>query len=118
MKNHLLTAAGFLLLAIAGTNAETKVTVDYHNNDEATPAFAFKSVPRPSTNDAATSAKFTIVDGEADSNGGDLDKLHDGKLPTEADQPEENFFFDAGSGGGRLKGDLGSAISIRLVNSY
>src|SRR6267154_523646 len=117
MKNYLLTT-GFLFLTLAGTQAETKVTVDYRNNDEATTAFVFKSVPCPSTNDTATAARFTIVDGEADSNGGDLDKLHDGKLPTDADQPEESFFFSAGSDGGRLRVDFGDAISIRQVNTY
>ncbi len=119
MKNYLLIAtAGIFCLAAFGTRAETKVTVDYHDNDEATPAFNFKTVPRPSTNDAATTAKFIIVDGEADSNSGDLDTLHDGKLPEEADQPDENFFFSAGSDGGRLQVDLGSEINVRQVNTY
>jgi len=61
---------------------------------------------------------FFVVDGEADSNSGGLDKLHDGKLPGDADQPEENFFFQAGSDGGRLQVDLGHAISVRQVNTY
>lgn len=118
MKNYLGIAAGIICLAAFGTRAETKVTVGYHDSDEATPAFNFKAVPRPSTNDAATTAKFIIVDGEADSNSGDLDKLHDGKLPEDGDQPEENFFFSAGSAGGRLQVDLGSVINVRQVNTY
>jgi hypothetical protein len=118
MKNYLLTAAGLLFLAATGTNAETKVTVDYNGNDGATPAFTFKSVPYPSANDAATAAKFTVVDGDMDSNCGGLGKLNDGRLPTDADQPDENFFFAAGSGGGRLLADLGSVISVRQVNTY
>ena len=119
MKNHLLLAmTGMAMLVAPAMRAETKVTVDYRNNDEATSAFAFKTVPHPSANDAATSAKFLIVDGEADSSGGDVEKLHDGKLPDEADQPDANFFFSAGSNGGRVQVDLGSAINVRQVNTY
>jgi len=118
MKNSLLTAVGLLFLAAAETNAETKVTVDYNDNDEATPAFAFKSVPYPSANNAATAARFIVADGDMDSSCGGLGKLNDGKLPTDADQPEENFFFAAGSGGGRLLADLACVISVRQVNTY
>ncbi|MDR3459309.1 MAG: basic secretory protein-like protein [Verrucomicrobiae bacterium] len=119
MKNCLMwVAAGCFFLGAAGTEAGTKVTVAYHNNDGATPAFEFKSVPGPSMNDAATTAKFSIVDGGADSNSGGLGKLNDGKLPVDADQPEENFFFDAGSDGGRLRVDLGGVINVRQVNTY
>jgi hypothetical protein len=107
-----------LLATITSVLAETTTTIDHLDNDDATASFAFKSVPPPSTNDAATSARFSIVDGEADPNSGSLDKLHDGGLPEEADQPEENFFFAAGSDGGRLKVDLGRAIDIRQVNTY
>jgi len=59
MRNCLLIAvAGIFCLAASGSRAETKVTVDYHSNDDAAPAFSFKTVPGPSANDAATSAKF------------------------------------------------------------
>ena len=107
-----------VLLAVFAARAEIKVTVAHNANDQATPEFKFKNVPSPSTNDAATEAKFTIVDGDKDENSGGLEKLHDGKLPTEEDQPAENFFFDAGTEGGRLLVDLGSAINIQQVNTY
>jgi len=94
MKKHLLASLGLFCLLGVNARAETKVTVDYHNNDEAAAAFAFKSMPSPSTNDAAATAKFSMVDGDVESYSGGLDKLRDGKLPTDADQPEENFFFD------------------------
>ncbi|MBE0536682.1 MAG: DUF1080 domain-containing protein, partial [Phycisphaerae bacterium] len=61
---------------------------------------------------------FTVVDGRRDRNGGDVDKLNDGKMPTDADQPGENFFFAAGTGGGRLLADLGAAVEIKQVNTY
>ena len=94
------------------------VTVGHNTGDDATPEFKFKNVPSPSANDAAMSAKFTIVDGEADPNGGDLSKLNDGKLPDQEDQPAENFFFNAGTAGGRLQMDLGGIISIKQINTY
>jgi hypothetical protein len=63
-------------------------------------------------------AVFTIVDGAEDNNGGGLEKLHDGRLPTEEDEPSENFFFHSGTDGGRLLVDLGNAIDIKQVNTY
>jgi hypothetical protein len=47
-----------------------------------------------------------------------MDKLHDGKLPGEEDQPGENFFFNAGTSGGRLRADLGRVIRLKQVNTY
>jgi len=98
--------------------AEVKPVVDHNTNEQATPAFKFKNVPAPSKDDAATKAKITIVAGEQDPNGGTTAKLNDGKAPTEEDQPDENFFFNAGTEGGRLAIDLGSAINVKEVNTY
>jgi hypothetical protein len=113
----LVIAAGILLAGLAA-QAEIKTTVDHNANDQAKAEFKFKNVPSPSTNDAATQSKFTIVDGEKDSAGGGVEKLNDGKLPTEEDQPDANFFFDAGTEGGRLQLDLGSVTAIKQVNTY
>src|SRR5687767_6101323 len=71
--------------------AEIKVVAERNESGDA--SFKFKTVPAPSRGDAATKAKFTIVDGERDSNGGDLAQLHDGRVPSEDDQPARNFFF-------------------------
>ena len=75
-------------------------------------------MPPPASNDAASKAKFTLVDGRRDDAGGELTVLHDGKLPTEEDQPERNFFFAQGQDGGRLAIDLGKAIEVKQVNTY
>src|SRR5690348_13618678 len=94
-QGKLLAGTFLLLLCVAlSARAEIKPVVERNQGDQATPAFKFKSVPSPSNSDAAQKAKFEIVDGEKDDNGGDLDKLHDGALPTEEDQPAENFFFN------------------------
>ena len=119
MKNHAyIITIGILLLVGLAAHAEVKVTVGHNDNDDAALAFKFKNVPSPSANNAAIRVKFTIVDGEADPNGGDLSKLNDGKLPDDEDQPDENFFFNAGTAGGWLQVDLGGVINIRQVNTY
>lgn len=115
MRIQSLIISGSLLLALGVTQAGVKVTVDH---DTTGTAFKFKSVGLPANNDAAEKAQFTLVDGERDRNSGDLAVLHDGRVPAEEDQPAENFFFRAGTDGGRIGIDLGSVISIRQVNTY
>jgi hypothetical protein len=124
MKSNSVFRSGvcvlLLVFAWAATHvsAEVKITVDHNDTDHSTAEFKFKDVPSPSKTSAATAAKFTIVDGEKDENGGELDVLHDGKLPTEQDQPASNFFFNQGTEGGRILIDLGSAIDVKQVNTY
>jgi hypothetical protein len=120
MKYHVSIAfiASFLVVSAASARADVGVVVEHNDNDHATAAFKFKNIPSPARTDAATKAKFTIVDGERDENGGDLDKLHDGNVPTQADEPSENFFFNAGTDGGRIQVDLGRIVEIRQVNTY
>jgi hypothetical protein len=109
--------AAALLFAFAA-RAEIKPVVDHNDNEHAKPEFKFEHVPSPSKDDAATKAKFSIVEGERDPAGADLDALNDGKLPTEEDQPAANFYFNAGTEGGRLLLDLGDAIDVKQVNTY
>jgi hypothetical protein len=108
------------LLAVSSLPAEVKVLVDRNDITEADRAFRFKSVPPPAKNDLATDATFSSPDGRRDPNGGNLDRLHDGKLPTEEDQPSGNFFFSGGSAAssGRIVIDLGAAKPVKEVNSY
>jgi Peptidase of plants and bacteria len=119
MKSRLLLVLVTVFLAASlPLSAEIKPVVERNRGDDATPAFHFSHVPAPSQNDAATKAEFILVDGRKDRNGGDLDKLHDGKVPAEEDQPSENFFFNAGSEGGRLLIDLDRVIEVKQVNTY
>ncbi len=119
MKHRIIIVAiAALLLAEAAARPEIKITVDRNAKGEAKPGFKFKNVPSPSADDAATQAKFTIVSGARDDNGAGVEALNDGKLPTEEDQPEQNFFFDAGTDGGRLQVDLGKVIEVKQVNTY
>ncbi|HZS49094.1 MAG TPA: hypothetical protein VFC63_28765 [Blastocatellia bacterium] len=97
---------------------EVKITVDHNSGPAENKDFKFKNVPSPSKDDAATKAKLVLVDGEVDPNGADLDAVTDGRLPDFEDDPGSNFFFNAGTGGGRFRIDLGSAIEIAQINTY
>ena len=107
-----------ILVCAMACPAEIKVVTGHNSNESTSMDFKFKNVPQPSRNDAATKATFTLVTGRRDRNGGNLEKLHDGKIPSEGDQPSENFFFSAGANGGRLLIDLGDVIDISQVNTY
>ena len=54
------------------------------------------------------------MEGQADANGGGLAVLHDGKLPQSEDEPRNNFFFRAGTDGGRLLVDGGVVANIAV----
>ena len=123
IRNGLKLAIGILVVGSGMVWAEVRTAVVRLPSEQAGPEFRFPEnpsgkVPSPSQSDAASKAVFTLVDGTRDRNGGDLVKLNDGKLPAEEDQPAENFFFAAGSDGGRLAIDLGKLVEITQVNSY
>ncbi len=117
-----LSKAGFAILALLlmgpPAPAEIKVTVDYNGVGSASAAFKFTRVPAPAKDDAATGAKLTLVDGEIDPNGADLGTLTDGVLSKEEDEPAANFFFNAGTIGGRFSIDLGGVIDVAEINTY
>ena len=116
---RLLALVAFVMVVLVSVSlADINVVVDRHSAEDATAGFVFPKVPAPSQSDAAQKATFTLVDGRRDRNGGSLAVLHDGKVPTDEDQPSGNFFFAGGANGGRLGVDLGKAIAIKQVNSY
>ena len=117
MKLCVLFVVGAIAVALASIcSAEIRVAVE--RNESGSPGFKFNNVPTPSRGDTATTAKFTIVDGRRDGNGGDLEQLHDGRVPSEEDQPGRNFFFGQGTDGGRIQIDLGTKKSMKRVNTY
>ena len=120
MKAHrVFTVAAFVVLIVTSAlPAEIKTVVDHHDSGSAASGFAFKNVPAPSQSDAAQKAAFTLVDGRRDRNGGDVATLHNGRVPTDEDQPGENFFFAAGTDGGRILVDLGKPTDIKQINTY
>ncbi|HOW66654.1 MAG TPA: basic secretory protein-like protein, partial [Verrucomicrobiota bacterium] len=115
-----LSVAVATTLFLSGIHArsEIKIVTECNPVDEAAPGFEFKTVPSPARNDSATSARFVLVDGRPDSNGGRLEQLHDGLVPSEDDEPAKNFFFAAGTEGGRLLIDLGRPVEIQQIRTY
>lgn len=120
MRHRRAWIAGAVAFLLAGqfAQAEIKTAVERNGDDRATAEFTFANVPRPSRTDAATRAEFTIVDGQVDGNSGNVEQLNDGRLPDEADVPEDNFFFAPRTDGGRLAVDLGGIIEVKQVNTY
>lgn len=118
MKHPIILATAVLAFFAAANHGEVTTTVAHNSNASPALDFKFGNTPQPSRSDAATKAVFSIVEGQRDRNGGTLDKLHDGLIPTNEDQPTENFFFAAGTSGGRLFINLGAPAEIKQVNSY
>lgn len=98
--------------------ATFSVIVDHNPNGVATREFKFKNVPSPVADDAARTAKLTLIDGDIDAGSAELNALIDGRLPSDEDEPGANLFFRAGGSGGRFRMDLGKAIEIAQVNTY
>ncbi len=116
--NHLPLTAAVSALLVSATLASAEIKTAIAHDPEGQPGFRLTDIPRPSRTDAATTAKFTLLEGEADSNGDGLGQLHDGNVPLDADEPARNFFFAAGTAGGRILVDLNRVVEIRQVNTY
>ena len=115
--------AGVAIVLLAGLTAQAQIKVTVDHNADGDPQFKFKNVPGPVKGDAAEGkagarVRFTVVDGESDSNGSNIRALNDGRLPEQDDDPGNNFFFMANGDGGRLKLDLPGAIDVKQVNTY
>jgi hypothetical protein len=110
--------AGVVVALLIATTFDAVVTVDHNPNSAANRDFKFKNVPSPAKDDAASTAKLILVDGDLDANGADLVAVTDGLLPTDRDEPAANFFFNAGTGGGRFRFEFLTAIDMSQVNTY
>jgi hypothetical protein len=93
------------------------VTID-RNASTVRANFTFARVPPPRKDDAAAKATLALVHGAQDPNGAALAALVDGALPANEDQPDANFFFNAGTTGGTFRMDLGAPIEVAQVNTY
>jgi Peptidase of plants and bacteria len=114
----LCTVIGVLAVSRAELLAKVNTAVIRNSGRHAAAEFSFRILPSPSQSDAGTNAAFEIVAGDRDRNGGDLDVLHDGKLPENEDAPRDNFFFAPDTEGGRLLVDLRNLAEIDQVNTY
>ena len=111
----LVAAAAHSPAADAAKTAAAKVTAGH---SAAGAGFKIDPIPAPAINDAAAKAKFTLISGDRDGNGGDLAVLHDGAVPDAADSPRANFFLSPRSQSGRIAVDLGSVAEVATVASY
>jgi hypothetical protein len=112
----LFAAVTWLLAGSDALHAAVKVVSE--RSGDAGGAFRFKDVPAPSRTDLGNKAKFTVAAGRIDGNGGGVQTLNDGRLPSDEDQPPANFFFAANTDGGRILVDLGEVGEIEQVNTY
>jgi hypothetical protein len=94
-----------------------KVAVE-HQAGRQSPEFKFEKIPSPSADDAGSGAVFELVDGQKASYGGSRDVLNDGKTPRGSNDEAGMFSLAELSMEGRLRADLGKAISIAQVNTY
>lgn len=71
-----------------------------------------------SDDNVARNAVFSLVDGQIHTESASLDRLHDGALPDNSDEPNRCFFFAMGTLEGRFTVDLRSIIPLAQVNTY
>ena len=80
--------------------------------------FSFENIPPPATNDLGSRARWQVISGKVDRNGGGIASMHDGKVPNGDFEPRTNFFFAAGSNGGLVHVNLGDAVDLKRITSY
>ncbi|HEY8228314.1 MAG TPA: hypothetical protein VIG25_23815 [Pyrinomonadaceae bacterium] len=114
---HLITTL-LMAMPLMLPSLDAKITIDHNANNVANHDFKFNTVSSPAKDDAAAKAELVLIDGEIDGNGADLTAVNDGVLPSDQDEPSKNFFFNAGTTGGRFRFDFGRVIDIAQVNSY
>jgi hypothetical protein len=107
-----------LTLFVSAFLFNVQVNFEHTANRAANPTFRFPSLPSPSKDDAATTAKLTLVDGTPDGGSAELSALTDGQVPTHADEPGANFYFNAGTMGGRIRMDFPALLDITRIISY
>ena len=94
------------------------IVFERNPNNVANREFKFKNIPSPVKDDAAATAKLTLIGGDLDQGSAELAALIDGRVPHDEDEPGANVFFRAGSSGGRFRMDFGKSIEIAQVNTY
>jgi hypothetical protein len=111
-----LTAAGASRPLWAAPGA--KVTVEAVQREQAKNNPPYRLVPAPAADDLAQGAKFSIVDGRL-LHTNQLNRINDGRGPTNEDAPSEVIFFNWGiQPEGRIGVDLGRVAPVRAVVTH
>jgi Peptidase of plants and bacteria len=106
----------FVAVSIGGDGvAEVEVTSELSQDGS---YFRFENVPLPAIDDAGSKGKWTVIAGQMDANSGSIECLFDGRVPTAADQPSENFFFAAVTPNGLIALDLDKVTEVAEIVSY
>lgn len=87
-------------------------------SENASPAFAFKTIPTIAKDDAGQNATFSIVDGPKANFGGDLRIFNDGLGPRHERDESLMCTFMPGTVQARIGADLGKTIAVEQINSY
>ena len=95
--------------------AEVKVIASFSRDGS---FFRFDNVPLPAIDDAGSKGKWKVIAGQGDANSGSIECLFDGRVPTAADQPAQNFFLAAGTKNGLIAVDLGKSEDVSEVVTY
>jgi hypothetical protein len=106
---------------IAGLPASTQpiqIQMDRVPAIQANAKTPYGRVPPPSSDDAATDANFTIVDGTPPKIANAINNLHDGRNANGDDDRRNNFLFAIGTLEGRILVDLKRQTPVAHVNSY
>ncbi len=101
----------------ANARANISVTIEHKDSSEGAPSFVFTNVPPPDRSGGAPGT-FAVIDGQEDANSGGVGVLNDGLTPAHFDEPGDNFFFAAGTPGGRLRLDLKTVTAIEQINTF
>jgi hypothetical protein len=115
LKHFLLTAVAVCLILARAVSADVEVTTE---NSPDGLNFRFQSAPLPAVNDAGSNGKWSVLEGHVDANSGSIAVVSDGSVPTSDDQPQQNFFFAAGTDGGMIAVDLGQTCELSEIVSY
>ncbi len=112
-----VTCFAFIILFVHSVVPTMAVDVQLRRSPASAP-FRFADGQTPAVDDLGSKGEWTLISGQPDRNGGGLSQLSDGKLPSSEDDPAHNFFFRAGSSGGRIRLDLGRSCNVAAVHSY
>ncbi len=117
MIRRLAGSTGAWLLALGIATAE--VTVRTEQLNPADPAWAFKTLPRPSRTDAAHGARVALAGNTLEPAGADAAVLVNGRLPGDSlDLSEEALLSNLNTDGGSLVLDLGRVRQVAAVATY
>lgn len=111
-RSSLLLALATLGGGMAAVAAEPMVLINHNANNR---NFRFSSVPSPVENDTGAKARFSIIRGTRDNNGGEIEALNDGQLPGTMDSPAQNLFF---VGETWILADLGQPTELKRIGTY